>query len=57
MTKQELIRLLQQEFYLSVDVDTEKTYGYGSDTHYVTRVKVKLVDHDTGEAVLTGESY
>ncbi len=57
MTKQELIRLLQQEFYLSVDVNTEQSCGWGDEVQYRTVVTVKLVDHDTGEAVLTGESY
>ncbi len=56
MTKQELIRLLQEEFYLSVDVNTEQYCGWGDEVQYRTRVTVKLIDNDTGCAILTGES-
>ena len=52
--KQELIAMLQEEFYLGVDVSTDAYEVWGGDTAYRTRVTVQLVDKETREIILSG---
>jgi hypothetical protein len=54
MTKQELIAMLQEQFYLDVDVDTDTYATWGGDPTYRTQVTVQLVDKETREIILSG---
>ena len=54
MTKQELIAMLQEEFYLAVDVDAQLYEAWHGETKWGTRVTVQLVDKETREIVLSG---
>jgi hypothetical protein len=53
MNKQELVAILQEEFYLDVDVSTDAYEAWGGDTTYCTRVTVQLIDKETREIVLS----